>query len=288
VTADVVAVLAICGEKGGGADGDVLAWRSEDRGASWKGPVRVNDVHGSAREGLHAVAAAPDGTLLAVWIDLRGAGSELWGDWSRDGGASWEGDRVIYAAPGGSICPCCGPAAAFDPKDGRALVMWRNLLDGERDPWLLAMRPTDAEPARAAQPAGRGHWKLNACPMAGGGLAASRSGELLSFWRREGQLYLSAPGGEESEVGAGREAALAAAPGGFQLAWTDAEGRVLAAPAAGPGPVSGSHVLGRGLNVSVAGAPDGQGPLVVAWETGAGGADSLRYEVLAPREPTGP
>jgi hypothetical protein len=47
-------------------------------------------------------------------------------------------------------------------------------------------------------------------------------------------------------------------------------------------------VLGRGLNVSVAGAPDGAGPLVVAWETGAGGADSLRYEVLAPREPAGP
>jgi hypothetical protein len=124
--------------------------------------------------------------------------------------------------------------------------------------------------------------------MAGGGVAVSRRGELLSVWRRQSALFLSAPGGEETELGAGREGAAAAGPDGFQLVWTDADGKVLAARVPGPGPVSEPRVLGRGLNVSAAGPPDGRGPVVAAWETGAGGADSLRYEVLSPREPGGP
>lgn len=44
-----VVVSAIGGDLGGGKDGDLQAWRSVDRGKSWQGPVRVNDVAGSAR-----------------------------------------------------------------------------------------------------------------------------------------------------------------------------------------------------------------------------------------------
>src|SRR5262249_40692642 len=43
VTPQALVVLAVCGEAPGGGDGNLLCWRSDDRGARWKGPVRVND-----------------------------------------------------------------------------------------------------------------------------------------------------------------------------------------------------------------------------------------------------
>ena len=279
LTSDVLVVLTVCG----GQQGDLLAWRSTDRGANWKGPVRVNDVHGSANEGLHAVAAAPDGSLLAVWLDHRGQGAELWGDWSDDGGATWSGDERLYASPDGSVCECCAPSVAFDPSSGRAILMWRNHLGGDRDLWTLALRRGESAAARTPRAAGTGHWTLDACPMAGGGLAVSRRGELLTFWRRESELYLSAPGLPETDLGAGRESAAAAGPDGFELVWTNGDGHVLAARAVGLGAAPASRELGRGLNVSVGGAPDGRGPVLAAWETGTGAADGLRYELLAAR-----
>ena len=80
-------------------DGDVLAWRSIDGGASWSGPRRVNGVEGSAREGLHALAAGPDGSLFCAWVDLRDGRAEVYGARSADGGASWEPDVLIYRSP---------------------------------------------------------------------------------------------------------------------------------------------------------------------------------------------
>ena len=135
-TKDHLVVTAIGGEHGGGKDGDVLAWSSADRGKTWKGPVRVNGVPGAAREGLHHLAASPDGLVYCVWNDLRSHGKmPVFGAASKDGGATWLDEKVVYEAPGGKICPCCQPVAAFDPK-GRLLVMWRNSLDGNRDMYL--------------------------------------------------------------------------------------------------------------------------------------------------------
>src|SRR5262245_51608162 len=53
-----IVITGIDGEQGNGKDGDLIAWRSEDGGRTWAGGVRVNDVAGSAREGLHDLAAA--------------------------------------------------------------------------------------------------------------------------------------------------------------------------------------------------------------------------------------
>ncbi len=48
-----------------------MAYRSLDNGKSWLGPVNVNDVAASAREGLHAMTSSENGTLWCVWLDLR-------------------------------------------------------------------------------------------------------------------------------------------------------------------------------------------------------------------------
>ena len=71
VTSDAVLVAAVAGAKGGGADGDVLLYRSTDRGVTWTAPVAINDVPGSAREGLHAIVASPTGLVVVAWLDLR-------------------------------------------------------------------------------------------------------------------------------------------------------------------------------------------------------------------------
>jgi hypothetical protein len=287
VTPGALVVLAVCGEAPGGGDGNLLCWRSDDRGARWKGPVRVNDEAGSAREGLHAVAAGPDGELLAVWLDQRGHGTELRGDWSTDGGATWGDDLLLYASPDGTICECCAPAATFDPATGHGLVLWRNKLGAARDMYVLVLRQADQSVVGDPQALGTEHWELQACPMAGGGMAVSKKGELLTFWRRGSGLFTAAPGLGESPVGEGRETSAAAGPGGFHLAWTDGQGGVLTARALHLGGVQEARPMGRGLNVTAAGAVDGLGPVLAVWETGDGTAASLRYEILTDRHPEG-
>jgi hypothetical protein len=278
-------VLAICGRQGQGRDGDLLAWRSADGGLTWKGPVRVNDVGDSAREGLFALAAGPGGQLFGTWLDLRAGGAELWCDWSVDGGATWGEDVLAYRSPDGNVCECCAPAAAFDPGSGDAVAMWRNKLGVHRDMYARVLRRGAQAQAAEAQPLGDGHWELQACPMAGGGVAVSARGELLTFWRRGQGLYTAAPGLSETQVGEGREASAAAGPFGFHLVFTDGQGRVTTALAPHLGGVQEVRVLGRGVNVTAAGAPDGNGPVLAVWETGEGSAASLRFEPLAGRHP---
>ena len=43
---NAIAITAIGVAMGKGRDGDILAYRSLDRGKSWLGPVKVNDVEG--------------------------------------------------------------------------------------------------------------------------------------------------------------------------------------------------------------------------------------------------
>ncbi len=65
-TENSVVVTAIGGKEGKGRDGDVLAWRSSDGGKTWTGPTQVNAVESSAREGLHGMAAGPEGRVFCT------------------------------------------------------------------------------------------------------------------------------------------------------------------------------------------------------------------------------
>src|SRR4029079_17251767 len=71
-----VIVSAVVGSLGGGKGGDVVVWRSTDRGTSWSAPTRINDVPSSAREGLHALAARGS-KAVSAWLDLRTRGTKL-------------------------------------------------------------------------------------------------------------------------------------------------------------------------------------------------------------------
>ena len=64
-----------------------------------------------------------------------------------------------------------------------------------------------------AQKLGTGTWKLNGCPMDGGGVAIDPSGGIHTVWQREGYVYYCKPGETEMTVGKGRTCSIAGTAG---------------------------------------------------------------------------
>jgi len=200
------------------SDGDLMVWRSLDGGKTWMAGKAINDVAASATEGLHALASNGKGLLYAAWLDKRGAkGTKLYSARSTDGGVTWSKNTAVYLSPDGTICECCHPSLAIGAS-GELLVMWRNAVDGSRDMYLSSSRDgvTFASPRKL----GEGTWKINACPMDGGGLAVSSS-EILTAWRRETNVFLAAPGQAERQIGSGKDIALALSGDRTYVAWVD-------------------------------------------------------------------
>lgn len=258
---DTAIVSAIVGEKGGGADGDLIAWRSTDGGRTWSAPVTINDVPAAAREGLHGMAANGS-TVAAVWLDMRDKGTKLYGAVSRDAGATWSNNTVVYESPSGTICQCCHPSVAV-AADGSITVMFRNALDGNRD--MYVGRFGEGTAAKA----GSGSWQLNACPMDGGALAFDAKSKPLTVWRRESQVYLSGVGGTEEPVGAGKDPAMAVGRKGAYVVWSQGTELKLRRPGHEPETLDPA-----GAWASLAATRDGR--VIAAWESGG----AIRVEML--------
>jgi hypothetical protein len=201
--------------------GDLYSWRSINGGRTWSRPLVVNDRPEAAREGLNALAADDSGHLALAWLDDRTPGGKrLYGAFSKDGGISWGKNVLLYESPSGTICQCCAPSLAA-LGNGEFAVMWRNVVDGSRD--LYTMRIRDGKPDGAPQKSGTGTWKLDACPMDGGGLAY-RDGTLMAAWRRDRDVYIDEPGKPELKVGTGTDVAFALSPQGPYIVWTTPQG----------------------------------------------------------------
>jgi len=253
-----IVISAIVGEKGGGADGDVRAWRSVDGGKTWSTGVRVNDVAGAAREGLHAMSAG-GGVIYAVWLDLRAKGTRLYGSISKDGGGTWSKNTLVYESPDGHICECCHPSVKVNAK-GEIAVMWRNWLGGSRDMYVAWSKDGGTTFAQA-QKQGSGTWPLNACPMDGGDVAMGPGGKIWSAWRRDGSVFVAAPNGTEKLIAKGKDPAFALGKRGPVVAWTDGGVRVFTAGASEP-----ELLDAAGAFVHLAGDSE----VFAAWESGAG------------------
>jgi hypothetical protein len=266
-TGDSVVVTAIGGKAGKGRDGDVLAWRSTDGGKSWAGPTRVNAEEGSAREGLHGMAAGPEGRVFCTWLDLRSKKTEIYGSLSKDGGATWEPDALVYRSPDGSVCECCHPSAAFGP-DGTLHVMWRNSLKGARDLYL-ASSSDGGKTFRASEKLGRGTWPLKACPMDGGAVAAGPEGRVETVWMRAGAMFASTPGEAERSLGRGVQGWNAFGTEGPYSVWLEKRpGKLIALLPGEAAPIALSESANDPV---IAASPNGRGPVVAAWEDKADG-----------------
>jgi hypothetical protein len=254
MTPEAIVISAITGKKGRGADGDIIAWRSADGGRTWSEGVPVNDVPGSAREGLHAMAYGGS-VLHSVWLDLRHEGTRIYGSQSRDGGRTWSKNMVVYESPSGSVCECCHPSVAVD-SNGRATILFRNSVDGARDMYLVQ--------AGSAERIGSRTWPLKACPMDGGGLALDGKGNPLTVWRRGTDIYSASNEHAEERIGSGKDAAIAVTRRGRYIAWTTPSGvQVLS-----PGRKEPVLLSAEGGYTQLLSLPSGQ--VLAAWEDKAG------------------
>jgi hypothetical protein len=152
--------------------------RSTDQGRTWSEPRTVNDGDEFGSHNFHALTAAPDGSLLATWLEAREGNSGVWMSRSTDGGRTWEASRAIYSDP---TCPCCRTAVAV-AVDGTTYVAWRAILPGDvRD--VVVMRSTDGgrswgEPVRTRAD----DWVYPGCPHAGPSLEVDSAGSVHVAW----------------------------------------------------------------------------------------------------------
>jgi hypothetical protein len=252
IAGNTIVVSAIASEPG-----DLLVWRSTDSGLTWSAPAVINDVPKAAREGLHALAADAEGHLALAWLDDRAVpGKRLYGAFSNDAGKTWSRNVMLYQSPERTICECCHPSLVA-LGHGEFAAMWRNAVGGSRD--LYAMRLRDGAPAGAPAKQGSGTWKLDACPMDGGGIVA-RGGQLTSAWRREHDIYLAEAGKPEVKLGTGQDVALAANNQGFYAIWSTPAGIELHVP----GGTGTTQLAKTGAFPAIVTLPDGT--MLAAWE----------------------
>jgi hypothetical protein len=272
-----ICITAIGGKQGKGRDGDVLAMRSVDGGKTWTGPVQVNDVDDSAREGLHAMAAGPKGEMCCVWLDLRNRATEIMSSTSVDGGQTWTKNVLVYKSPDGSVCECCHPSVTFDER-GRVLVQWRNALGGNRDIYV-ASSSDGGKSFGPAKKLGTGNWALRACPMDGGALAVAGD-QISSVWRRDKSLYLTtSESSEEQLLGPGEQPWIAATKGGSYIVWLSKRGEQ--ANLLIPGSKTPTKLSTRAGDPVIAANPKGTGPVVAAWESREGKNHTIICQVVA-------
>jgi hypothetical protein len=198
--------------------GNVFAFSRNIGEKTWSGPAPITDQPEVNLEGFQTVAAAGNSVFHAFWLDLRGVRhNKIYGSKSTDGGRTWSKNVLVYASPEGPICSCCQVSALARGRE--VLVMFRNSLAGARD--LYVVRSTDGGASFApAQKLGRGTWKLEACPMDGGGLAFSgKTNQPEAVWRREGTVFTSSLTGPETPVAPGTDCVIAPDPNGVALAW---------------------------------------------------------------------
>ena len=236
---------------------DLFCWRSTDGGRTWSKPAVINDAPTSAREGLQAMAADAERHVAAAWLDDRvPGGKRLWGAFSDDAGATWSKNVLLYESPSGTICQCCHPSLV-SMGHGEFAVMWRNVVDGSRDFYVLRLK--GGEPQGPAVKQGQGTWKLDACPMDGGGIAID-GGEIVTAWRREHNVFLVGPGRAEVDLGTGLDIALAEGRKGPVAVWVNGKTiRLLE-----PGAPSARTVSENGAFPAIVALPDGV--VLAVWE----------------------
>ncbi|MEM7354173.1 MAG: sialidase family protein, partial [Acidobacteriota bacterium] len=80
---------------------DVHLVRSEDGGATWSAPIRINDDPAGSNtwQWFGTLAVAPNGRLDAIWNDTRddpgGFDSVLYYSFSEDGGVTWSANEPV-------------------------------------------------------------------------------------------------------------------------------------------------------------------------------------------------
>ena len=198
--------------------GDIQTFRLDHQSGIWEKTGLINDLPGSAPEGLMGIAADGKDHFYAVWLDIRNnKRNKICFASTKDKGSTWSKNEIVYQSPEGTVCECCKPNIAVS--QSKIYIMFRNWLDGSRDLYLTQSDDNGASFSDAMK-LGEGTWKLNACPMDGGGLVVGEDGTVLTVWQRAGKIYYAEPNGAELQIGTGRNCSIAD-PGHPVVAWQD-------------------------------------------------------------------
>ena len=198
-------------------NGNLFSYQKQYSG-QWSKAVKVNDVNEVAKEALIGLSSDNVNTY-AVWLSAKSTkGQNVFGARSSDGGKTWSKNNLVYESPDSSVCECCKPSVAV--KDNKVFVMFRNWLGGNRDLYLIK---TDdgGRSFGPAQKLGKGNWKLDGCPMDGGGLVIDSTGTPQTVWRREGNIYASTSTYAEVILGKGRSCTIELVGGRNTYAWSE-------------------------------------------------------------------
>ena len=197
--------------------GNIHAYMLSHSNNKWTEIANANDVAGSAPEGLMALTADKDDTFYAVWLDVRGnRKNKIYFSSLAAGKASWAANKLVYASPDDTVCECCKPNIAFS--GNKLTISFRNWLNGARDIYYTSS--TDkGETFTAPRKFGQGTWKLEGCPMDGGGLAIGENGLVNSAWQRNGEIFYSPESQPEQKIGVGRSCSLAQSGGSARVIW---------------------------------------------------------------------
>jgi hypothetical protein len=155
--------------------------KSSDQGRTWTAPVTVNgsgELGDFGSHGFHALTVAPDGSVIATWLENTNGKSKVFFARSTDGGSSF---GVPAALREDQACPCCRTGVAATG-DGKLYVSWRNVFAGDvRD--VVVSRSDDAgaswqEPVRPREDG----WVYPGCPHAGPAMALGPDGAVHIAW----------------------------------------------------------------------------------------------------------
>jgi hypothetical protein len=197
--------------------GNIFAY-TKNANSGWIRRGRINDVPDVCKEGFLSVSSKGD-SLYAAWLDLRLTHkNKIAGALSADGGKTWSKNKIIYQSPEGSVCECCRVSVAF--ANNGINVMFRNNLHGNRDLYLIQSHD-GGNNFDEAKKLGEGSWKLNACPMDGGGITVHSDGAIQTVWRRIDTVYACKPDEKEQMIGTGKNCTIASVGDKNVYAWIE-------------------------------------------------------------------
>ena len=225
-------------------------------GGKWDKAKKVNNINGISKEGLTALSA--DGSnVFVAWLGVNNPkGQSVYGARSKDGGKTWSKNIIVYASPSGTVCECCKPSAVVSGNN--VYVMFRNSLNGFRDLYV-AKSSDNGKTFGPAEKLGNGSWKLNGCPMDGGGLAVNKNNIPQTVWRREGEIFSAQPGAPERKIGEGRSCSIETINNKNVYVWTENGNIILLKPE------GQKQILGKGDQPTIE-AIDNQ-HLICLWES---------------------
>jgi len=186
--------------------GNIHWFRLNNSSKVWTNMGVVNDLKGSAPEGLMALTADKKDNFYTVWLDTRtGGNNQIYFSSISAKAVDWSKNYLAYRSPDGHVCECCKPNIAV--QGSTVAIMFRNWLSGSRDLYLIKS-PDGGKSFTAAQKLGSDTWKLNGCPMDGGGIIAGQNNIIRTTWQRKGVVYYAEPGKPEIYIAKGRECSI--------------------------------------------------------------------------------